>query len=145
MSAAKQALDPAAAEAKNAIRFLRDNIDAIDLQLVALLVQRARFAVRIGEIKEYSSLPVVEPSREQQVLERVEKLRSEPLDAAGLERIFTAIMVTMRDLQTRRAAPPLDAVRALSLANELSEKKRPRRAAKSAPPGAGAKKKAKRK
>ena len=90
----------ASREAQNAIRFLRTDIDAIDLQLVALLVQRARLAVRIGEIKEYAELPVVEPNREQAVLERVEKLRSAPLDAKGLREIFSAIMLTMRRLQT---------------------------------------------
>jgi chorismate mutase/prephenate dehydratase len=88
-------------EAENAIRFLRDQIDAIDLQLVALLVQRARLAVRIGEVKEYAELPVVEMNRESQVLNRVEKLRSEPLDALGAKEIFTAIMLAMRRLQAR--------------------------------------------
>ena len=34
------ASEAASAEAQNAIRFLRTDIDAIDLQLVALLVQR---------------------------------------------------------------------------------------------------------
>jgi chorismate mutase len=99
------ASEAASAEAQNAIRFLRTDIDAIDLQLVALLVQRARLAVRIGEVKEYAQLPVVEMGREQQVLERVEKLRSEPMDAEGLRQIFTAIMQTMRRLQTP-AEPP---------------------------------------
>lgn len=98
--------EAAAREAQNAIRFLRSDIDAIDLQVVALLVQRARLAVRIGEIKEYAELPVVEMSREQQVLDRVEKLRSEPLDAQGLKDIFTAIMLTMRRLQTPTPAAP---------------------------------------
>ena len=87
-------------EAGNAIRFLREQIDAIDLQLVALLVQRARLAVRIGEVKEYAELPVVELGREQQVLQRVEKLRSEPLDGQSVHEIFQAIMLSMRRLQS---------------------------------------------
>jgi chorismate mutase / prephenate dehydratase len=101
--------DGARREAENAIRFLRGDIDAIDLQLVALLVQRARLAVRIGEIKEYAELPVVELGREQQVLDRVEKLRTPPLDAHGLREIFTAIMLTMRRLQTPASAAPVAA------------------------------------
>ncbi len=101
------ASDAASNEAQNAIRFLRTDIDAIDLQLVALLVQRARLAVRIGEIKEYAQLPVVEMGREQQVLDRVEKLRSEPMDSDGLRQIFTAIMQTMRRLQTPAEPPPI--------------------------------------
>jgi chorismate mutase/prephenate dehydratase len=94
-------LTPAQREATNAIRFLREQIDAIDLQVVALLVQRARLAVRIGEVKEYAELPVVELNREQQVLQRVEKLRSEPLDAESAHQIFTSIMLSMRRLQSR--------------------------------------------
>ncbi len=91
-------------EAENAIRFLREQIDAIDLQLVALLVQRARLAVRIGEVKEYADLPVVELTREKQVLGRVDRLRSEPLDAESLQEIFSAIMLSMRRIQAGKRA-----------------------------------------
>ena len=66
-------------------------------------------AVRIGEVKEYAELPVVELGREQQVLQRVEKLRSEPLDSESAHQIFTSIMLAMRRLQSRHRgdeAPP---------------------------------------
>jgi chorismate mutase / prephenate dehydratase len=99
-----QATSAGQREAENAIRFLREQVDAIDLQLIALLVQRARLAVRIGEVKEYANLPVVEMGREQKVLDRIERLRSEPLDEQGAKEIFTSIMLAMRRLQAKGRA-----------------------------------------
>ena len=43
---------------------LRDQIDALDRQLVELLSERARAALMIGHLKASTSLPVYEPARE---------------------------------------------------------------------------------
>jgi chorismate mutase-like protein len=77
----------------------RKRIDAIDRKIIALLVERAKLARKIGAVKKQHGLPIYEPAREVSVLERVEGYRKEPLPAAGLARIYRAIMLTMRGIQ----------------------------------------------
>lgn len=84
----------------------RDQIDGIDQQLVALLCKRAWLARAIGDEKQALGLPIFERSREAAVLAKVEKLRQPPLEAAGLARIYRAIMLTMRHVQVTRLGEP---------------------------------------
>lgn len=77
----------------------RQRIDAIDTKIVTLLNQRAALAQQIGAEKKREGLKIYEPSREQQVLGKVERLRRAPLDSVGLSRIYRALMLTMRLLQ----------------------------------------------
>jgi chorismate mutase / prephenate dehydratase len=49
---------------------LRDQIDAIDAQLISLLNQRARVAQQVGHVKAETNAPVFRPEREAQVLSR---------------------------------------------------------------------------
>ncbi|MCC6345705.1 MAG: chorismate mutase, partial [Nitrospirales bacterium] len=50
---------------------LRDRIDAVDAELVALLNKRAGYAVEIAAIKREANLPFHSPEREKAVLERI--------------------------------------------------------------------------
>jgi chorismate mutase len=50
---------------------LRDQIDALDRQLVELLSERARAALMIGHLKASTSLPVYEPAREKVIFANV--------------------------------------------------------------------------
>lgn len=54
--------------AKQALAPLRQQIDSIDSQLVALLAQRARVTAQVGKIKQQYALPVYVPEREQALL-----------------------------------------------------------------------------
>lgn len=50
---------------------LREEIDALDLQIVYLLIERFKVAQQIGEYKSKNSLPVLDRSREEQRLKFV--------------------------------------------------------------------------
>lgn len=89
------------AQAQAALLPLRNEIDVLDRQIIELLVDRAKLARKIGDVKHRFGLAVVEKHREDAVLAKVERLRKAPLDELGLQRIYRAIMLTMRRLQVR--------------------------------------------
>jgi chorismate mutase/prephenate dehydratase len=80
---------------------LRDQIDAIDAQLLALLNQRARVAQEVGHVKAETNAPVFRPEREAQVLTRVAENNPGPLASADLQSIFREIMSACRALEKR--------------------------------------------
>ena len=57
----------------------RENIDALDEQIVQLLSKRAAAAVEIGRLKQQAASPIYEPQREQQVFEKVRRINPGPL------------------------------------------------------------------
>lgn len=80
---------------------LRDQIDAIDAQLLALLNQRARVAQEVAHVKAETNAPVFRPEREAQVLARVADNNPGPLASADLQAIFREIMSSCRALEKR--------------------------------------------
>ena len=68
---------------------LRDQIDAIDGELLRLINERAKLARRIGEIKQGN---IYRPEREAQVLGRVAERNPGPLPAVAAQRIVREIM-----------------------------------------------------
>lgn len=68
---------------------LRDQIDAIDGELLRLINERAKLARRIGEIKQGN---IYRPEREAQVLRRVAERNPGPLPAPAAQRIVREIM-----------------------------------------------------
>jgi chorismate mutase/prephenate dehydratase len=80
---------------------LRDQIDAIDAQLLALLNQRARVAQDVGHVKAETNAPVFRPEREAQVLSRIAENNPGPLAASDLQSIFREVMSACRALEKR--------------------------------------------
>lgn len=78
---------------------LRRRIDAIDVQLVDLLSQRAQCALEIGRLKEERGLPVYQPDRELQVLANAREANRGPLDAGAVTRLFERIIDEARRLE----------------------------------------------
>jgi chorismate mutase/prephenate dehydratase len=68
---------------------LRDGIDAIDVDLLRLINERAKLARRVGEIKQGN---IYRPEREAQVLRRVAERNPGPLSAAAAQRIVREVM-----------------------------------------------------
>ena len=81
------------------IEDLRDRIDAIDRQLVALLGERASCALAIGRLKELAGLPIYQPSRESEVLRNVRVANQGPLDDEAMVRLFERIIDEARRLE----------------------------------------------
>ena len=77
----------------------RNQIDTVDLKLLALLNERTRIVEEIGRIKQDLSLPIYEPKREDQVFHNVTSNNNGPLSAEALKRIFERIIDEMRNIQ----------------------------------------------
>ena len=77
----------------------RNQIDAVDLKLLALLNERTRIVEEIGRIKQELSLPIYEPKREDQVFHNVTNHNGGPLSGEALRRIFERIIDEMRNIQ----------------------------------------------
>ena len=80
---------------------LREQIDAIDAQLLALLNQRAQVAQQVGHVKAEINAPVFRPEREAQVLRSVAERNPGPLINSDVQTIFREIMSACRALEKR--------------------------------------------
>ncbi|MGZ5885170.1 MAG: chorismate mutase, partial [Burkholderiaceae bacterium] len=80
---------------------LREQIDAIDAQLLDLLNARARIAQEVGHVKAETNAPVFRPEREAQVLRSVAERNPGPLVASDVQTIFREIMSACRALEKR--------------------------------------------
>lgn len=70
----------------------RKAIDALDAKLVALLNERTKHVLGIGEIKRKAGEEIYVPSRERQVFQRILKKNSGPITDASLRAIYREIM-----------------------------------------------------
>lgn len=84
------------------LKEFRQQIDAIDLDVLALLNRRAAIAEKIGDTKRALGLEIVEATREQEVVENMMRANRGPLPADSVERIFLRVMREMRAIQRRR-------------------------------------------
>jgi chorismate mutase len=85
-----------------ALAVLREQVDAIDRQLIELLNKRTSVVEQIGRIKHDAGLPIYEPRREDQVFENVTTHNSGPLTHEGVRRVFERIIDESRQVQRLR-------------------------------------------
>ena len=71
---------------------LRGKIDQLDMQLLALLNQRARVAQEVGQIKRAEGSAFFRPDRVAQVIEKISQINSGPLSNAHLASIWREVM-----------------------------------------------------
>jgi chorismate mutase/prephenate dehydratase len=86
-------------ELNTRLKPLRERIDALDAQLIALLNQRAAVALEVGEVKKHFNAPVFRPEREQQVIARLQDMSDGPLASEHISAIWREIMAASRDLE----------------------------------------------
>jgi chorismate mutase len=77
----------------------RKRIDALNLQLLELLNDRAGCALAIAELKKKKMLPVYDPLREKQVFDAVLSGNRGPLSDDAIRRIFECIIAEHRRLE----------------------------------------------
>jgi chorismate mutase-like protein len=99
---------------------LRNQIDALDRQLVELLSERARAALMIGHLKAATSLPVYEPAREKVIYANVREANNGPLPDIELTHIYERIIDVMRALQRSELASERNAMANTSGAAEAA-------------------------
>ena len=78
---------------------LRQRIDWIDEQLVRLLNARAECALQVGHEKKQAGMDIYQPAREAEVLNRVQKLNTGPLDDGAIRRLFERVIDEARRLE----------------------------------------------
>jgi len=81
---------------------IREAIDQLDLDLLALLNKRAGMSLEVGRLKEGSDEPVFKPFREKEVLDKLSKLNPGPLPDEHLRAVYREIMSSSRRLQRRQ-------------------------------------------
>ena len=79
-------------KATDGLAGLREQIDALDRQLLDMLNQRAHLAEQVGDIKRAEGSPFFRPDRVAQVLEKIQQLNPGPLKNNHVAAIWREIM-----------------------------------------------------
>src|SRR6266849_4963200 len=79
----------------------RKEINALDRELLRLLNQRARVALKVGESKAASGVHLCDHTREREVIERMCEANEGPLDDRAIVELFRAIIHESRRIQTQ--------------------------------------------
>lgn len=74
------------------LKKLRDEIDRIDEQLLALLNKRAEIVLKVGEAKKEQNMGFYDPSREGEIFERLQKNNPGPFPNEAIKAVFREIM-----------------------------------------------------
>jgi len=83
-----------------ALLALRQKIDAVDRELLALLNRRAGLALEVGELKKHQGSPVFRPEREAQVIDGLKAANPGPLKSESVAPIWREIMSASRALES---------------------------------------------
>ena len=78
---------------------LRQRIDELDEQIVALLNARAECALAIGHEKKLAGMELYQPDRESEVLTHVQAVNAGPLDNGAIKRLFERVIDEARRLE----------------------------------------------
>jgi len=81
-----------AADPAHSLAALRQQIDTLDQQLLALLNRRARVAEQVGALKKREGTPFFRPDRVAQVIQKIETSNPGPLKTAHVSAIWREIM-----------------------------------------------------
>ena len=80
---------------------LRVQLDALDLEIMALLNKRQHACIQVGEIKKGSGQEVHDPEREDAILRRLEDLNCGPFPNDALHDVYARILKASADEQRR--------------------------------------------
>ena len=85
----------------NRLQPLRERIDELDKQLLALMNERAGIAQKVGDIKKEFDVkgPVLKPEREAMIFRRLQEMNPGPFTDAAIEAVWTEIISTCRGLE----------------------------------------------
>lgn len=82
---------------------LRERIDSIDEQVLALINERAGLAKQIGQLKSSTRSEYYIPSRERAILERLNGMNDGPLQTEAINSVFREIISACRSLEATLA------------------------------------------
>jgi len=78
---------------------LRESINRLDEQILKLLNRRARYAQKIGRLKEETCSRIYLPAREGEIFKRLEKLNPGPFPLESIKPVFREIISACRSLE----------------------------------------------
>ncbi len=81
------------------LNLLRDQIDAIDLQLLDLINQRLNIGRKVGDIKAETGGQILDRTRERKVIEKLLKENPGPADKNLIRYIFNVMIHATREIQ----------------------------------------------
>jgi chorismate mutase len=82
---------------------LRRSIDEIDSRLLALIEERVRLVLAVGDYKRQHGLAIYDPERERKLIERLTAEARPPLEQGTVKRIFERLVDESRRLEQRNA------------------------------------------
>ena len=91
---------PSAPSQASDLPALRQQIDTVDRELLALLNRRAGLALAVGEVKKRDGSPIFRPEREAQVIEGLKAANTGPLPSDCVAPIWREIMSASRALES---------------------------------------------
>lgn len=83
----------------------RARINELDRELLRLLNERARIALKVGDSKKEAGVSLCDHTREREVVERMCQANEGPLDDRAIVELFRAIIHESRRIQNRSAEP----------------------------------------
>ncbi|MGE4274716.1 MAG: prephenate dehydratase [Candidatus Methanomethylophilaceae archaeon] len=84
---------------QEALRQLRERINAVDAELVRLLDERSRISVAVGELKSGDGREAFQPAREADLLRQLQSRMMGPTRPQHLRNIYREILSASKDLQ----------------------------------------------
>jgi len=90
------------AEGLARIEVCRKRIDELDVEITALLNERARMATEIGHVKKQLDLPVYAPKREEMVYANIFSHNRGPLRDDAMRRVYERVIDEMRNLERQQ-------------------------------------------
>lgn len=84
------------------IEDIREQIDALDDELLNIFNRRAALALAIGEIKKAEGRAVYDAERERSIFDRMQAANPGPLDNGAVVRLFERVVEETRGLERIR-------------------------------------------
>ena len=90
------------AETQAKVRELRERVDEVDSQLIRALSERAQIVQDLTRIKAEAGVPIFDPKREEEILQKVVEQNPGPIYDSSMREIFELILHRIRDLEIQR-------------------------------------------
>ncbi|MCG8474917.1 MAG: prephenate dehydratase [Cytophagales bacterium] len=84
---------------KVTLEHLRDEIDAVDNQMLELLNQRMEVVRKVGALKKKHNTVIYRPEREKSIIDRLAKANKGLLNRSAIEAIFLEVFAISRNLE----------------------------------------------
>lgn len=90
------------AEIQEKVQALRERVDEVDQDLVRALNERASIVQEIVAMKTEAGVPLFDPKREEEILQRAMQYNEGPIYDTSMREIFELILHRIRDLEIQR-------------------------------------------